>query len=322
MSDFETYTNKFINAGKFDQNSMFIKDNLVYETLTGSHAYGTNTEESDIDIVGIFMDRHQDLYPTNYGKIIGFDNLSRFESKEIKGDNKKIKMDNGKDLEGEWHSISNFFTLCGMKGSPNLVETLFTRQNFVTYSGDVAGILRDNRRVFLSMKTYQAFRGYAYGQMTRIRNHYKTGKSDNPKRQFLMDKFHYDCKQAYHLLRLLDQIDQVLTTNDIDLMKNKEQCIACRNGEFGTFEYLEEYFNKKMLALDELSLKVTLPQQPQSGALHNLLQQCIESFYGTIDNSIKTDYIKASDVWERLDKIEKIIIDLKPYHDPHGQYPY
>ena len=309
-----TYTEKFINAGRFDQNSLFIRDNLIYETITGSNVYGTNTTESDVDIVGIFMDRQSDLYPGNFGHILGFDVPNRFESKELK-DKSKIQLPSGKDCEGEWHSLTNFFTLAGLKGSPNLVEILFTRNNFVILGGPIAGLLRDNRKLFLSMRTYLAFRGFAYGQLQRIRNHHNTGKSDNPKRQFLMDSFGYDTKQAYHLLRLLDQLEQILTTNDIDLMRNKEQCIACRNGTFGTFDYLEEYFNKKLLALEELTTKVSVPSQPQTGALHSLLTNCLEQYYGSESNMQKqcNEYISAKMVMDRLDSMESNICErLKP----------
>jgi uncharacterized protein len=305
-----TYTDQFIKANKFDENSLFIKDNLLYETITGSHAYGCNNLESDYDIVGIFMDRLGDLYPQNFGYILGFDQQARYESKELKGDNKKIKLDNSKDCEGEWHSLTNFFMLAGIKGSPNLVETLFTRKNFVTFGSDIAWMLRDNRRLFLSARTFCAFKGYAFGQLSRIRNHFKTGKSDNPKRQHLMDKFHYDVKQSYHLLRLIDQLEQILTVNDIDLMRNKDECISMRNGEWGTFEQLEEHFNKRMLALEELVLKVSLPQQPQTGALHSLLEKCLEQFYGS-ESHLQKEKIEFISCKKLLDEIQGIKNDVQ-----------
>ena len=303
----QTYTNQFIKAGKFDESAMFIKDNLIYETITGSTSYATNTPTSDLDICSIFMDRHQDLFPQQHGIILGFNEPSRFEAKEQKGD-KKIVLGNGKDCEGEFHSLTNFFTLVGLKGSPNLLEVIFTRSNFVTFGSPIAFLLRDNRRLFLSQKTYISFRGYAYGQMSRIRNHHKTGKSDNPKRQNLMERFGYDTKQAGHLLRLLDQMEQVLTTNDLDLQQNHKQVIACRNGEFGSFEFLEEFFNKKSLALEELALKTSLPSKPQLGALQTLLASCIEEFYGSDSNAKKqTEYVSVKALWDRLDIMEKSI---------------
>jgi hypothetical protein len=51
------YTEQFIKQGKFNKEEVFIKDNLLLETIMGSNAYGCNTPESDLYIVGIFMVR-------------------------------------------------------------------------------------------------------------------------------------------------------------------------------------------------------------------------------------------------------------------------
>lgn len=42
---------EILNTGKYDHPS-YVKETL-YEVLTGSHAYGTNTEESDFDIYSL-----------------------------------------------------------------------------------------------------------------------------------------------------------------------------------------------------------------------------------------------------------------------------
>jgi predicted nucleotidyltransferase len=302
------YTNKFIENHKFDNNSLFIKDNLLLESLMGSHCYATNNEESDYDIVGLYMDRQQDLFPQSYGMILGFDNLGRFESKECK-DKNSIVLENGKKCEGEWHSLTNFFNLAGLKGSPNLIEVLFVKRNFVTSSSNVGWMLRDNRKMFLSMKTFHAFRGYAVGQLHRVRNEVVSGKSDSIKRQASLDKYGYCVKQSYHLLRLLDNLEQILTVQDIDLQRNKEQSLNMRAGTWGTFQELETYFNKKMIALEELICKTSLSPQPQTGALHQLLANCIEEFYGSESKMSKqgTEYVSVKMMMDRLDNMETVL---------------
>jgi uncharacterized protein len=305
------YTEEFIKAGKFAPEETFIKDNILLETILGSRAYGCDTETSDFDIVGIFMDRHQDLYPQNYNMILGFDNLGRFESKEIKGEGKRIILPNGKECEAEWHSLTNFFFLTGIKGSPPLVECLFTRRNFVTQATELGWMLRDNRRLFLSARTFQAFKGYSFGQLHRIRKGFLSGKSDNPKRQDLMDRFKFDCKMSYHLLRLIDEIEQILTTNDIDLMRNREECIAMREGRWGTFERLESHFNTKIEALEGLLLKGALPMQPRTGELHQLLFNCIEQFYGSMDKFKGTEYVSDKEIKNDLGDMKKDIDSIK-----------
>ena len=81
----DTFTHMFAEA-KFNENELFIRDNLLYEIIAGSHAYGVQNEDSDYDIVSIFMDKHSDLYPQQYGYVMGFDTeTGRFENKELKG---------------------------------------------------------------------------------------------------------------------------------------------------------------------------------------------------------------------------------------------
>ena len=60
-----------------------------------------------------------------------------------------------------------------------------------------------------------------------------------------------------------------------------------------------------MLSLDELALKVSLPQQPQIGALQKLLGDCIEEYYGSVDKSQQgNEYISTKMIWDRFDKLE------------------
>jgi hypothetical protein len=305
------YTEQFIKREKFSNNELFIKDSLLLETILGSQAYGCANENSDFDIIGIFMDRHQDLFPQNYGLILGFDNFSRFESKELKGEGKRIVMDNGKLCEGEWHSLTHFFWLAGIKGSPPLVETLFARRNLVSVGTDIGFSLRDNRKLFLSARTFHAFKGYSFGQLSRIKKGYDSKESDNSTRQEYIDKFGYDVKMSYHLLRLLDEIEQILTVGDIDLMRNKDECIAMRKGEWGDFNRLESYFGTRITVLEELLLKGVVPMIPRIGELHSLLNNCIEQYYGSMDKLKNTEYISVRDIKEQLDRIEKKVSQVE-----------
>jgi hypothetical protein len=115
------YTDQFVNAGKFLPEEVFIKDNIVLETLMGSHAYGCNNPDSDFDVVAIYMDRHQDLYPQAYGKILGFDQLTPVYHKECKGEQERIVLSsdpNGRTCEAEWRALSKFILLAGVDASP------------------------------------------------------------------------------------------------------------------------------------------------------------------------------------------------------------
>ena len=305
------YTDLFAKE-RFGQDEQWMLDNLLYEAVMGSQAYGLATPESDIDIVALVMPKEEHLFPQRYGFIPGFDEVPNFESKEIKGKGKRIELTDSKhsDVEGEWVSLVRFFYLTGVKGSPNLIETLFVRRNLVTFSTDIGWMLRDNRQKFLSMRTFHAFKGYAFQQVARIRRCVERGKAETPKRQEYLDKWGYDLKMAYHPLRLLDQLNQLLDEGTIDLMRNKEECKAMRKGEWGDFKTFDRVMSERLEALEKKALTTNaISPKPRMGELKVLLAECLESFYGS-EHSMKkqTEYVSVKDLMERLDKMEERLL--------------
>lgn len=300
------YTQWYVSQGKFQKHEQWMLNNLMLESIVGSHAYGCNNEDSDYDIIGIVLPKLEHLIPQNYGFILGFDQIPKFERKELKGKEKRVII--GKqEVEAEWISLIEFFVQAGLKGSPNLMEILFVKKNFVTVGTKMGHYLRDNRRKFLSMKTYHSFRGYASSQMHRIRQR----NPETLERKALVEKYSFDIKMGYHVIRLIDQLEQILTVNDIDLMRNKEECKRIRNGEFGNLEYFESEFQRRMAKLDDLVVKCSLAQFPNTSELKMLLQEILEEHYGSMSDFSKTskssEFISCSDVMKELQDIKDFL---------------
>lgn len=312
MDEKETITEVFARE-KFRQDEQWIVDNLLLETQMGSHAYGCQTDLSDLDIVGITMDLHQCLFPQQYGLILGFDkNIPTFNNVEYKGKRNKI-MIKGIECEGEWHSLTDFFSLVE-NGSPNLTEVLFARRNLVKYGHKIGFMLRDNRKTFLSMKMFYSFKSYAFRQLKRIRNHVKEWNEkrtcDNSQRREYFEKYGFDVKQAYHCLRLIDLVDQLVKIGDLDLQRNREECKAMRNGEWGSWENFDFYVGEKLSELESYVNvnPVAVPLLPPHEPLHELLMICIEEYYGSVNSAKQnTEYVSARDVIEKLDIIYRAI---------------
>jgi len=303
------YTN-LLAEKRFESHEQWIKDNLLFEAIMGSNAYGCNTAESDIDIVAIVMPKDEVINPQKYGYISGFETVPNFESKEVKGEGKKLVLDNGKDIEGEFVSLIRFFFLAGIKGSPNLIETLFVRDNLITFNSKIGGMLRDNRKKFLSLRTFNSMKGYTWNQIERIRRGVLSGKTDNSKRQAMFDKTGFDCKMAGHCLRLLDNLNQLLDYGNIDLMNNKEEVKNMRNGTWGDFNKFVTITTERLEAIERKALtQNALSISPQSGSLKILLRDCIEEFYGSDSNAQKfqTEYVSAKMVYEKLDEISSLL---------------
>lgn len=134
----------------YKSNLSWLKDRTVFLTLHGSHAYGTNTETSDIDLRGIA------IAPPNY--YLGFVNV--FEQAEYKT-----------PYDAVIYELKKIMDLAA-KGNPNIIEVLFTDPSDHVVVTKLGQILLDNKQLFISKKTRHTFSGYAISQLKRIQRHY------------------------------------------------------------------------------------------------------------------------------------------------------
>jgi len=97
----------------------------------------------------------------------------------------------------------------------------------------------------------------------------------------------FDSKFGYHLVRLVSECEQVLTEHDLvlDEKGRREQMKAVRRGDW-TVEQVEEYFEQKEKQLEELYHKSTLQHKPDEEAIKELLLNCLEHHYGSLDACI------------------------------------
>ena len=98
----------------------------------------------------------------------------------------------------------------------------------------------------------------------------------------------YSLKYAYHLIRLLGECEQILTTGDLNLELDNEKLKSIRRGEW-SIDQIKEYFNTKEKMFEELYQSSTIPHSPNANAIKQLLLQCIECHYGSLDKMIQLD---------------------------------
>lgn len=114
-----------------------------------------------------------------------------------------------------------------------------------------------------------------------------------------------DHKKGYHIVRLVQQAEMVLSSGDLDLEKNRELLKDVRNGEW-TLEQLETWFEKRQSDLDTLYTSSPLPLLPQYDKLKPLLLSCLEARYGSLSayfNLEGSEQVAA----DKLRKIKEII---------------
>lgn len=131
---------------KFIHSNKNLADNIIYLTLSGSIGYGTNLDSSDIDLRGITIERKENMY--------GFQSFEQFE-----------------DIETDTviYGLKKFVSLA-LKGNPNILELLGTKDEHIIYMNKYGEVLRKNRELFISKRVINTFGNYATAQLRRLQN--------------------------------------------------------------------------------------------------------------------------------------------------------
>ena len=98
-------------------------------------------------------------------------------------------------------------------------------------------------------------------------------------------KYGHDLKFSYHCIRLLGEVEQILTEGDLDLQRNREQLKSIRRGEW-KLEDVIKYFETKERELESLYLTSKLQHSPDEGKIKQLLIDCLEEFFGDLSSAI------------------------------------
>lgn len=131
---------KFINSNEN------LADNIIYLTLSGSIGYGTNLDNSDIDLRGVAIERRENIY--------GFQNFEQFEDTKT---------------DTVVYGLKKFVSLA-LKGNPNILELLGTKDEHIIYMNKYGEALRKNKELFLSKRIINTFGNYATAQLRRLQN--------------------------------------------------------------------------------------------------------------------------------------------------------
>ena len=260
----------------------WLPNNIIFEGMTGSIAYNVSNDSSDIDLIGFCMPPKEVLFPHLAGEISGFGTQSpRFEQFQ---QHHIVSPEKTRTYDITIYNIVKFFQLA-MENNPNMVDAVFLPRRCILYSNEIYEIMRENRKLFLHKGCWHKFRGYAYSQIHKM----KTGANKaNPVRQESIEKFGYDVKFGYHVVRLVLECEQILVEHDLDIERNSEILKSIRRGEW-TLLQLEDWFAKKEKSLEEVYHSSTLQYVPDEAAIKSVLMECLEAWYG--DNLFQSQVI-------------------------------
>jgi hypothetical protein len=249
----------------------YVVSNTIYETITGSVSYGVSTDMSDFDMVGICIPTKDVIFPHLAGEIFGFGR----QKKRFRVYNPDKVIDAsaqggvGREYDINIYNIVDFFHL-------------FTTTECVLHCSKIGNMIRDGRKTFLSKKVWHTYKGYAYGQLHEMDS--KNPKPDS-KRDKLRQQFGFDVKFAYNVVRLMDEVEQILTVGDIDLRRSAEFLKAIRRGEVPPAD-IRRIFAEKERDLEQYYHSSPLPFAPDEKAIKQLLLNCLEEHYGDLSSCV------------------------------------
>jgi uncharacterized protein len=211
-----------------------LERHVIYRCVTGSRAYGLETETSDTDLRGIYL-APADLHWSLYGAPEQFeDNASQ-----------------------SCHWELQKFLVLALKANPNILECLYSPLvDKVTPCGERLLGIRDG---FLSRMVFQTFNGYALSQFKKLE-------------QDLRNQGEPRWKHAMHLLRLLITGAAILRECRVPVRveTHRDQLLAVKHGEQSWTEV--DRWRQELHRDFEAALALTrLPERPDYESANRLL---------------------------------------------------
>lgn len=243
----------------------WLRERTLWLTRAGSHAYGTATPTSDLDLRGVCA------APRRY--VLGF--AQRFEQFQCPEPDVLV-------LE-----LRRFFTLAA-DAQAWALELLFVDEDDVLHRDELFEPVVRERDLFLSRKVRHTFSGYAMAQLKRLRAHRRFiidppgpdhpdhqawtqwNERRTPKRRALEERVGYDSKFGMHVVRLLRMACEVLEQGRVIVRRpDAEELRAIRDGAW-SFDELERYAAAMDAELEEIERRSPLPKSPDRDKLDAL----------------------------------------------------
>lgn len=161
-----------IESSEYDflRTNKHLGSNIILLALGGSHAYGTATEDSDLDVRGCALNSKM--------QILTNENFEQFTN------------DATDTVIYSFNKLISLLSNC----NPNTIEILGCRPEHYLYLNKIGQELLDHSHLFLSKKAVQSFGGYANAQLCRLDNKAVRLVNQSQKEQHILNSI----MNAYH----------------------------------------------------------------------------------------------------------------------------
>lgn len=222
---------------------------LILKVEVGSRICGLNMPGSDDqDLMGVAIE------PPSH--VIG---MSRFEQYIWRTQPEGVRSGPG-DVDLTIYSLRKFFGLA-LAGNPSILMPLFAPDDAIHYRTLAGRMLMCARDNIISKQAGARFLGYMESQRLRMLG-LKGGTHTN--RPELVEKYGYDTKFAYHMIRLGTQGIELMRDGTITLPMrpgDRKVIMDIRNGQYSK-DYVVAWAAELERELKEAIDKSNLPQQP------------------------------------------------------------
>lgn len=139
---------EMLNTNEYDflRTNEHLGSNIILLGLGGSHAYGTNTATSDVDVRGVATNSKREILL-----------------------NRDFEQVTNNVTDTTVYSLRKFVTLV-TNCNPNTIELLGLKPEHYLYVSNIGKILLENKEMFLSQRAVHSFGGYANQQLRRLEN--------------------------------------------------------------------------------------------------------------------------------------------------------
>ena len=274
----------------YTQESRESPDDVAYMVKVGSHAYGTNTEDSDVDVRGVWV-------PELHKMLDGFKSP-------------KVRENTVGELDIVVQPLNKFLKLCA-GANPNILDWLFVPDKCRFHvDRTFERLILSRRDMFLTKQIYPRFKGYAESHFQKM----ERGVTPNlgEKRKKDVEAHGYSTKNAMHLIRLARMGCEALETGQYNIDRpDVEELLAIRRGEW-SLEKVRIEGARLLLRLDKAVLTTKLPD---GVSMDEVAKMVVEYVAGREPRKLVTVDTTQLDASQAFPLIKKMIARVRAGED-------
>lgn len=130
---------------------------LIFRCRVGSHLYGLQRPESDVDYMSVFLPTSKDLLGLT--PVHEVDNSTK--------SSKEDRRNTADDIDDKMYAFPKFMHLL-LQNNPNIVEVLFATDDVIETVEPEFRFLMDNYQKIISQRVFHTFTGYAFSQKKKL----------------------------------------------------------------------------------------------------------------------------------------------------------